>query len=100
MIVVFGATIGNTLMLQPLLIAQRFGVRDYPRIFSRTQMVTVVGTAGGPLLLGLLRDHAGGYRASYLAAAACSIVGAAVLASGGAAEIDHDHVSMERVVLP
>jgi MFS family permease len=100
MIVVFGATIGNILMLQPLLIAERFGVRDYPRIFSRTQLVTVVGTAGGPLLLGLLRDHAGGYRTSYLAAAACSIIGAVVLASGGPAEIDHDHVPMERVVLP
>ncbi|MEO6570125.1 MAG: MFS transporter, partial [Ilumatobacteraceae bacterium] len=29
-IVLFGATIGNILMLQPLLIAEKFGVRDYP----------------------------------------------------------------------
>ena len=49
-------------MLQPLLIAERFGVLDYPRIFSRSQFVTMFGTAGGPLLLGWLYDHAGGYR--------------------------------------
>ena len=30
-IVLFGATVGNLLMLQPLLIAERFGVLDYPR---------------------------------------------------------------------
>lgn len=92
-IVVFGATIGNILMLQPLLVAQRFGVRDYARIFSRTQFLTVVGTAGGPLLLGVLRDHAGGYRTSYLTAATCSLLGAVVLYAGGPAEADHDHVS-------
>ena len=53
-IVLFGATIGNILMLQPLLIAERFGVRDYPRIYSRAQLFGLVGTAGGPLLLGLV----------------------------------------------
>jgi len=61
-ILVFGATVGNLLMLQPLLIAERFGVLDYPRIFSRSQFVALFGTAGGPLLLGVLRDNAGGYR--------------------------------------
>jgi MFS family permease len=86
-IVLFGATVGNLLMLQPLLIAERFGVLDYPRIFSRSQFVTMFGTAGGPLLLGLLRDNAGGYRTSYLVAAACSLVGAGVLAWGGPATV-------------
>ena len=86
-IVLFGATIGNLLMLQPLLVAERFGVLDYPRIFSRTQFITMFGTAGGPLLLGWLHDNAGGYRTSYLVAAACSLTGAAVLASGGPATV-------------
>lgn len=81
-IVVFGSTVGNLLMLQPLLVADRFGVKDYPRIFGRSQFVTVFGTAGGPLLLGWLHDAAGGYRTSYLVAGACSLVGAAVLAQG------------------
>jgi MFS family permease len=80
-IVCFGATVGNILMLQPLVIAERFGVRDYPRIFSRTQLIAIIGTAGGPLLLGALYDVAGSYRVPYAAAAACSLVGAFVLAA-------------------
>ena len=87
-IVCFGATIGNVLMLQPLVIAERFGVRDYPRIFSRTQLVAVAGTAGGPLLLGALYDVAGSYRLPYTAAAACSLVGAVVMSLGGPSAVE------------
>ena len=86
-ILLFGATVGNLLMLQPLLMAERFGVLDYPRIFSRAQFISMVGTAGGPLLLGWLYDNAGGYDTSYLVAAGCSLTGAAVLASGGPATV-------------
>jgi MFS family permease len=89
-IVVFGATVGNILMLQPLLIAERFGVIDYPRIFSRSQFIMMLGTALGPLVLGWLHDNAGGYRTSYLVAAGCSIAGAAVLAAGGTATMVDD----------
>jgi MFS family permease len=89
-IIVFGATIGNILMLQPLLIAERFGVRDYPRLFSRTQLVAVVGTAGGPLLLGALYDISGSYRAPYAVAATCSLLGAIVLSMGGPATVAGD----------
>ena len=89
-IVVFGATVGNILMLQPLLIAERFGVFDYPRIFSRSQFIMMLGTALGPLVLGWLHDNAGGYRTSYLVAAGLSMTGAAVLATGGAATMVDD----------
>ena len=87
-IVVFGATIGNLLMLQPLLIAERFGVRDYPRIFSRSQFIGMLGTAVGPFLLGWLYDLSGAYRMSYLVAGVLSIGGAGVLLSGGPAEVE------------
>ncbi len=53
---VFGFTVGNLLMLQPLILAEAFGVRDYPRIFSANQAVTMLGVAGGPVLLGWLHD--------------------------------------------
>ena len=76
-IILFGATVGNILMLQPLLIAERFGVRDYPRIYSRAQLYALVGTAGGPLLLGWLHDLSGDYELSYMVAGLCS--GTAVL---------------------
>jgi MFS family permease len=89
-IVMFGATIGNILMLQPLLIAERFGVRDYPRIFSRSQLYAVVGTAGGPLLLGAVYDVSGSYRIPYLLAAACSLAGAVALSLGGSATVASD----------
>ncbi|MGI9031786.1 MAG: MFS transporter [Ilumatobacteraceae bacterium] len=86
-IIVFGATVGNLLMLQPLMIAERFGVVDYPRIFSRSQFLTMFGTAGGPLLLGWLYDNAGGYDTSYVVAGCCSLTGAAVLWWGGPATV-------------
>jgi MFS family permease len=89
-IMLFGATIGNILMLQPLLIAERFGVRDYPRIFGRSQLFTVVGTAGGPFLIGALYDVAGSYRLPYTVAACCSLTGAVVLALGGPATVADD----------
>lgn len=88
-IVLFGATVGNILMLQPLLVAERFGVLDYPRIYSRAQLFGLIGTAGGPLLLGWLHDASGGYRASYIAAAMCSVLGAVVFVLSGPAEV-HD----------
>jgi MFS family permease len=88
-IILFGATVGNLLMLQPLLVAERFGIVDYARIYSRSSFFTMVGTAGGPLLLGWLYDNVGGgFRTTYLVAAACSLLGATILASGGPARHD------------
>jgi len=40
----FGATVGNLLMLQPLLIADAFGIREYARIFA----VAISCLPGGP----------------------------------------------------
>lgn len=86
-IVLFGMTIGNILMLQPLLIAERFGVRDYARIYSRSQFVAIVGTAGGPLVVGYLYDVGGSYRMPYAVAAMLSLCGALVLSLGGSATV-------------
>ena len=41
----FGFTVGNLLMLQPLMLAQAFGVMDYPKIFSLSQAVSTLGIA-------------------------------------------------------
>ena len=77
-------------MLQPLLIAERFGVRDYGRIYGRSQAIAIVGVAGGPLLLGWLFDVAGSYRWPYSVAATLSRVGAAVIALAGPARMADD----------
>lgn len=82
-----GATLGNMLMMQSLLIADRFGVRDFPLIWARVALISFSGTAGGPLLLGWLHDAAGGYRASYLAASMCSLISVVIFALAGTQEV-------------
>ena len=80
--VLFGLMVGNVLVLHPLLLAEAFGVADYPRIYARSQLVLSLGYAFGPFLLGWLRDNAGGYRTSYLVAAGLSAVGVTMYALG------------------
>jgi predicted MFS family arabinose efflux permease len=78
-----GLSVGNVLLLQPVVLADVFGVRDYPRIFATSQLVSTVGVAGGPYLIGVLRDATDGYRAAYLVASGISLVAAAVILAGG-----------------
>lgn len=96
-IVLFGATIGNILMLQPLLIAERFGIRDYPQIYSRAQLFALVGTAGGPLLLGWLHDLSDGYRTAYLVAGVCSLAGAVAILWAGPTKVAAGDEQLEGV---
>ena len=98
-IVLFGATVGNLLMMQPLLIAERFGVRDYARIYGRSQAITIAGVAGGPLLIGALFDLFGSYELPYLAAAILCAIGAGILALAGPANAP-DPVVPDPVVSP
>jgi MFS family permease len=81
--VALGLTVGNLLMLHPLLLAEAFGVRDYGRIYSLSQLVMTVGVALGPLLVGAVHDAVGGYGLGLsLAAGASLTASAALLASG------------------
>jgi MFS family permease len=82
--VLFGVTMGNSLMMHPLLLAERFGTRDYGRIYSTSQLITVIGLAGCPPLIGLLYDASGSYMVPFLVVAALSVVGFVVLAIFGA----------------
>lgn len=79
----FGFTVGTSLMLQSLLLAEAFGVRDYGRIFSLSQLLTTIGVAGGPLTLGVLHDATGGYLASFVVAALAATAALALLACAG-----------------
>lgn len=83
--ILFGGTVGNILMLQPLLIAESMGTIDYPRIFALNQLVVVAGVATGPFLLGFLHDVSG-YRLSYTVAGLACWVGAAVMSRAGPVE--------------
>lgn len=91
--VAFGLTVGNLLMLHPLLLAERFGVRDYGRIYSRSQLVATLGVASGPAAIGLLHDGLGGYTAAFTLAALASVVAAVVLAVSGPTRVPAPVVS-------
>jgi len=80
----FGATVGNLLMLQPLLIADAFGIRDYAKIFSVASLMSSWGTAAGPALLGYIytsnQDH---YQLAYSIAAMAGVLGLLLFVSAG-----------------
>lgn len=79
----FGATVGNLLMLQPLLLAELFGGRDYSRIYGLSQLLSTLGVASGPALLGLLFDVNGRYLEAFgLAAGASAVALVAMLVAG------------------
>lgn len=78
----FGASVGNLLMLQPLLMAEIFGVREFSRIYSFNQLFGTIGVAGGPFLLGALRDLVD-YSFAFSFAAGANVVGFALLLLAG-----------------
>jgi MFS family permease len=82
-VVLFGFMLGNVLLLHPLLLASAFGVRDYARVYGRSQMFTMSGVAAGPFIYGWLHDFGGGYRTSYLVGAAISFFGAMIYVQSG-----------------
>jgi MFS family permease len=86
MIGIFGAVVGNILIMQSPLIAERFGVKDYARISARSGLISLTGNAGGPLLLGYIYDRSGGYALSYTVAGVCSLLGACFFLFSGPAE--------------
>jgi len=79
----FGVTVGNILMLQPLLLGEAFGLRDYGRIFALSQMFGTFGVAAGPALVGIVYDWASGYGAAYLTVAAASSMAFVIFALAG-----------------
>jgi MFS family permease len=84
-ITLFGLTAGSMLMMQPLLLVEAFGVRDYGRIYSTSLTVGVVGYVIAPTLMGILFDATGSYLLPYLAVAALTLVGMAIFVLAGPA---------------
>jgi MFS family permease len=91
----FGVTVGNLLMLQPLLIAEAFGLLHYPRIYSVSNLLTTVGVAVGPALMGWIYTLEATYRWSYLAASAAGLLSLIIFIYAGpvgqqVADVDGD----------
>lgn len=69
--VIFGLSVGNLLMLQPLLLAEAYGVREYSKIYSMSSLIMTIGVGAGPTVLGVLHDVSG-YRLAFFIAALAS----------------------------
>lgn len=81
---VFGLSVGNLLMLQPLLLAEAYGVKEYSRIYSYNQLFGTIGVAGGPFVIGYLHDLSD-YRTAMLVGSMANVV--AVVAFIGAGSV-------------
>ena len=78
----FGVSIGNVLMLQPLWLAEAFPGSIYPRVFALGNAATLVGVALGPFILGAAYDAAG-YTVSYgVAVGLCATAFVIISAAG------------------
>ena len=69
-----GITVGNLLMLQPLLIAEVWGLRHYSRIYATSNLLTMLGIAAGPVVMGYLLSETGNYTASFVTAGISSLI--------------------------
>jgi MFS family permease len=78
----FGATVGNLLMLHPLWLVDAFGATAYSRIFSLSNAVSVLGVAAGPTLMGVLFD-AFDYRSAYFTGMCASLLAFVLLVGAG-----------------
>lgn len=78
----FGLSVGNLLMLQPLLLAETFGVKAYSRIYSTNQLFSTIGVASGPFVLGFVHD-ASDYESAMLVAAGANLLALGVFLTAG-----------------
>ncbi|MEZ5409135.1 MAG: MFS transporter [Acidimicrobiales bacterium] len=80
--VFLGVSVGNLLMLQPLLLAEAYGVREYAQIYGFNQLIGTIGVASGPFVLGFVHDGSS-YTVAFVVAAIGSVLGfLAFLAAG------------------
>ncbi len=79
--VLFGVSVGNLLMLQPLWLADVFSVSVYPKAFALSNAFSVLGVAFGPFLLGLIYVNSG-YSFAYFFASAISLVALVIIILG------------------
>lgn len=81
-VALFGATVGNSLMMHPLLLAEKFGTREYGRIYSVSQFIAMAGYATGPFLAGAAYGWSGGYEIPFVVSGLLSFLGFAILLYG------------------
>jgi len=76
---VFGLTMGNIFMLQPLLVAEFFGAAAFARVLGALQLATQIACGLGPVAVGLAFERAGGYQGPLETLSGLAVVAALVL---------------------
>ena len=71
-------------MLQPLLVAEVYGLISYSRIYSWSNFVTILGIAIGPALMGYLATIDETYSMSFFAAALSGLLACGIFILGRA----------------
>ena len=71
---IFGLSVGNLLMTQPLWLAEKYSVDIYPQVFARANAISVLGVAAGPFCMGWIFDYAGSYTFAFICALGTSLV--------------------------
>ncbi|MED5339919.1 MAG: MFS transporter, partial [Pseudomonadota bacterium] len=71
---IFGLSVGNLLMTQPLWLAEKYSVDIYPQVFARANAISVLGVAAGPFCMGWIFDYSGSYTFAFICALATSLV--------------------------
>ena len=93
----FGLCVGSFLLMRPLLIAEAFGVRYFPRLYSIHNVITSLGVALGPAAVGIMHDQLGGYPNAFLATSAASLLAATALTLAGSTSALHRAPAAEGV---
>lgn len=79
----FGASVGNLLVLQPLLVAEAFGLRDYSRIVAVSSLMLSLGAAAGPGILGFISAMFDSFSMAYGWAAFAGLLGVLFFLAAG-----------------
>ncbi len=76
---VFGFTIGNVYMMQSLMVGEIFGIVSFGTVFGLISLAGQVGSGGGPLMVGVLKDATGGYTVAFTVTAILTYLAAIVV---------------------
>jgi hypothetical protein len=78
-----GFTMGNTVALQPVLMAEHFGMRSYGAVFGPASFLTQCGAALGLTIVGVLADTTGGYSVPFAVTGTLALAAAAAAVASG-----------------
>lgn len=89
---IVGLAMGSVVALQPLLLADRFGLRSYGTLFGSSTFLTHCGSASGIFLVGFLANLSGGYLISFTACAILALLAAVLATLSGRYPVVHPGV--------